>query len=111
MTNQQIIDNILKYEIHFHFSKSWWHGWQKVNKKNTKAELFFNIHDSNFLSDDQKKSLIQVAGHRVHHHEGILILTDKEERLQYQNKKKVTKHFIILLNEALNMPIRNNLLF
>jgi len=53
-----------------------------MNKRNTKAELYFNVHDSRFLTPEQKQRLIGYAGHHMHHGEGILILTDQEERLQ-----------------------------
>ncbi|NCO98169.1 aminoacyl-tRNA hydrolase, partial [bacterium] len=45
-----MIDAILQKEVHFHFSKSGGHGGQNVNKRETKAELYFNIHDSDFLT-------------------------------------------------------------
>ncbi len=69
MNNQDIIDAILQKEVHFHFSKSGGHGGQNVNKRETKAELYFNIHDSDFLTPEQKQRLIDLAGHMVHHEE------------------------------------------
>lgn len=99
-----IIDAILAREVHFHFSKSSGPGGQNVNKRETKAELYFNIHDSNSLSFEQKQRLIDIAGHMVHHEEGILIMTCKEERYQNANKEKVIHHFRQLLNEALTEP-------
>lgn len=104
MNNEQIIEQILQREVHFHFSKSWGHGGQNVNKRNTKAELFFNIHDSQYLTAEQKKRLVDIAGHQIHHGEGILIMTCQEERLQYANKEKVIHHFKQLLTEALIEP-------
>jgi ribosome-associated protein len=104
MNNEQIIEQILQREVHFHFSKSWGHGGQNVNKRNTKAELFFNIHDSQYLTWEQKQRLVDIAGHQIHHGEGILIMTCQEERLQYANKEKVIHHFKQLLTEALIEP-------
>ena len=98
------IEMIIKEEVHFHFSKSWWHGGQNVNKRNTKAELYFNVHDSRFLADEQKERLIEYAGNHIHHHEGILILTDQEERFQAANKEKVIHHFRQLLEQAIPAP-------
>lgn len=100
----QILDKILKQEVHFHFSKSGWHGGQNVNKRNTKAELYFNVHDSRFLTPEQKQRLIGYAGHHMHHEAGILILTDQEERLQWQNKEKVIHHFRQLIEQAMPEP-------
>jgi ribosome-associated protein len=63
------IEHILAREVHFHFSKSSGPGGQNVNKRETKAELYFNIHDSNSLTSEQKQRLIDLAGHMVHHEE------------------------------------------
>ncbi len=104
MTNEQIIEDILAREVHFHFSKSGGHGGQNVNKRNTKAELFFNISDSQYLTPEQKQRLIDLAGHQIHHEEGILIVTCQEERLQIANKEKVIHHFRQLLAEAMIIP-------
>ncbi len=99
-----IIDTIIARELHFHFSRSGGHGGQNVNKVATKAELYFNIHDSHFLTDEQKNRVIKLAGHRVHHEETILIMTCQEERFQHANKKKVIHHFRQLLTEAIPEP-------
>jgi len=104
MDFSQTIDNILTHEIYFHFAKSWWHGGQNVNKRETKAELYFNVHDSHSLTDAQKRRLVQVAWHMIHHNEWILIMTDQEERLQVANKEKVIHHFRELLNHILPEP-------
>lgn len=76
-----------------------------MNKRKTKAELYFNVQDSQYLTLEQKERLIAAAGNRVHHGEKILIMTCQEERLQEANKKKVIKHFRQLLMEALITPI------
>lgn len=104
MDIQQTIEAILQKEVHFHFAKSGGHGGQNVNKRNTKAELYFNVHDSEYLDIDQKKRLITLAGNMIHHEEGILIMTCQEERFQNANKEKVIHHFRQLLNEALLEP-------
>jgi len=100
----QAIEKILQQEVHFHFAKSGGHGGQNVNKRNTKAELYFNVHDSRFLTDEQKQRVITLAGNRIHHHEGILILIDQEERFQGANKEKVIHHFKQLLEQAIPEP-------
>lgn len=100
----QIIDQILTKEVHFHFSKSGGHGGQNVNKRNTKAELYFNVHDSIFLTPEQKHRLIELSWNHMHHDEWILILTDQEERFQRANKEKVIHHFRQLLQQAMPQP-------
>lgn len=104
MDAETTIQNIIDRELHFHFSKSGGHGGQNINKRNTKAELYFNIHDSQHLTPEQKEKLITLAGQMVHHHEGILIMTCQEERYQHANKEKVLHHFNQLLAEALIEP-------
>lgn len=104
MDIQKTIEVILQKEVHFHFTKSGGHGGQNVNKRNTKAELFFNIHDSQYLTPEQKQRLIALAGHQIHHEEWILIMTCQEERFQYANKEKVIHHFRQLLTEAMMLP-------
>jgi len=104
MNSDQIIQNILQHEVHFHFSKSGGHGGQNVNKRMTKAELFFNIHDSHYLTPEQKQRLVELWWHQIHHEESILIMTCQEERLQIANKEKVIHHFRQLLNQAIPEP-------
>ena len=76
-----------------------------MNKRKTKAELYFNVQDSQYLTPEQKERIITTAGNRVHHEEKILIMTCQEERLQEANKKKVINHFRQLLMEALATPV------
>jgi len=98
---ENIVEDILAHEVHFHFSKSGGHGGQNVNKRNTKAELYFNIHDSQRLTFAQKEKLVDLGAHMIHHQEWILIMTCSEERYQNANKQKVIHHFKQLLWEAL----------
>ena len=100
-----IIDQILQQEVRFDFAKSWWHGGQNVNKRETKAELYFDIHNSRFLNDQQKQRLIKLAGKKqIHHEQGELIMICQEERYQNANKQKVIHHFRQLLQQAFIQP-------
>lgn len=102
----QIIQSIVDHELHFQFAKSSGKWWQNVNKRETKAELFFNIQSSVYLNDRQKKRLIALSGNFVHHEDTLLILTCQEERYQLANKEKVLHHFRMLLAKALPEPIK-----
>ncbi len=104
MLSDTKIQKILVQEVHFHFSKSGGHGWQNVNKRKTKAELYFNIDESSFLSQEEKDRLKKLSGNFVHHHSSTLILTCQEERYQHANKTKVSHHFIQLLHKAVETP-------
>ena len=104
MDTQSTIENVLTREVHFHFSKSGGHGGQNINKRNTKAELYFNVHDSQYITFEQKQRLVDIAGQMIHHQEGILIMTCQEERYQHANKEKVIHHFTQLIREACIEP-------
>ncbi len=102
----QVIQAIIDHELHFQFTKSSGKWGQNVNKRETKAELFFNIQTSIYLNDRQKKRLIALWGNFVHHDASTLILTCQEERYQLANKEKVIHHFRALLTKALPEPIK-----
>lgn len=104
MDNSNIIDEILDKEVYFHFAKSGGKWGQNVNKRETKAELYFNIYDSKYLTPGQKQRLIIIWGNSVHHDEHILIMTNQEERYQEANKEKVIHHFRQLLETILPEP-------
>lgn len=104
MDFSKIIDAILDKEVYFHYAKSGGKWGQNVNKRETKAELYFNIQDSKYLNNKQKQRLIIMGWHRVHHEEHILIMTCQEERLQEANKEKVIHHFRQLLQDILPEP-------
>lgn len=98
------IQKILDHEVYFRFSKSWGAGGQNINKRETKAELYFNIQTTQYLTPAQQKRLIALAGNMVHHGENILIMTCQEERLQKANKEKVIAHFTQLVSAAMVEP-------
>ena len=104
MALSEIIHNIIQNELSFQDSKSWGHGGQNINSRNTKVALIFDIQKSQFLVEEQKKRLIDLAGKQVHHNGSTLIMVCQEERYQYMNKKKVIEHFTKLLGEALVEP-------
>jgi protein subunit release factor B len=92
------INHILQQELSFHFTHSSGHGGQNINKRKTKAELYFNIDQSHYLSDIQKQHLKQIAANKIHHNSSILILTNQEHRSQHANKQELIKHFTDILH-------------
>ncbi|NOZ44408.1 MAG: aminoacyl-tRNA hydrolase [bacterium] len=104
MDIEQILNTLIKKEVYFHFSNAHGHGGQNINKRKTKAELYFNVRDSHLLSEEQKDLIVEKSGHRIHHHEHILIFTCQEERYQKANKIKVIHHFKEFLRTILIKP-------
>jgi len=99
---QACIKKVIEHELEFKTARSWWNGWQNVNKVETKVQLFFNIQDSKYLDQNQKEKIITHAHHKqLHHDNSILEFECQEERTQWKNKDKVIKEFIQFLNEAL----------
>jgi len=87
---------IITHEIRYTHSKSGWHWGQKVNKKQTKAEGYFDISDCDLLDADQKKRLSEIYHNHVSKN-GVLRLTCQEQRNYHQNLVILKKHFSQLL--------------
>ncbi|MBP7061435.1 aminoacyl-tRNA hydrolase [Patescibacteria group bacterium] len=100
----QIIQHIIDHEIFFQFSKSGGKGGQNVNKRETKAELYFDLDASTVLSLRQKQR-VRTSAHAYIHGTQI-IMTCQEERYQGANKQKVLTRFCELLTKALPEPIK-----
>jgi ribosome-associated protein len=78
-------------------------GGQHVNKVATRIELYFNIIESNFLSEEQKQKLKLKLKNKLNR-EGELRIIASSERSQYQNKKLAITKFINLISSALVDP-------
>jgi len=90
-------------ELQFKTSRSSGKGGQHVNKVSTKVELRFDIINSQLLSDEEKKRLLQKLKNRINK-EGILQIASDKERSQLANKKAVIEKFYALLTKALKVP-------
>ncbi len=98
---KDIIDAIIHNFVHYGHSKSWWHGGQKVNKKQTKAELYFDINSCDLMSDE-KKDLMRKVYHNWINKEDVLHMSSSEERHFHRNQEIVTKHFHTLVENILD---------
>lgn len=87
-------------ELHFKTSRSGGKGGQHVNKTESRVELFFNVQNSQILTEEQKQLIFERMGNRITQ-EGYLHLAVDADRSQLKNKKTVIEKFYQLLEQAL----------
>ncbi len=98
-----ISKELLLNELTFKAVRSSGSGGQNVNKVSTKVELRFDIENSEFLTEEDKKRIAKKLKNRISN-EGILIITSDTERTQLRNKNNAIEIFFELLEEALKKP-------
>ncbi|MCA0131511.1 alternative ribosome rescue aminoacyl-tRNA hydrolase ArfB [Winogradskyella alexanderae] len=87
-------------ELTFNAIRSSGSGGQHVNKVATKIVLFFDLNNSSFLDENDKRRLHSFLSNRINK-EGILILSSGQSRSQLKNKTLVTRRFISLIKQGL----------
>ena len=95
-------DQIIK-ELQFKAVRSSGAGGQNVNKVSTKIELFFDLNNSDALSDTEKERLLLKLSHRLTKENKLLLQCD-ESRSQHKNKALVIKRFLQTIEIALKVP-------
>ena len=90
-------------ELEFKAVRSSGAGGQHVNKVSSKIELYFDLLNSNSLSDTEKELLLKNLSSRLTK-QGVLILSNSESRSQHTNKENVIKHFFSVLKKGLVVP-------
>lgn len=75
-------------------------GGQHVNKVSSRVQLFFDVRNSNGLSDEEKILVQHKLKNRLTD-EGVLLLDVQEDRTQLRNKKIALQKLQELLTEAL----------
>ncbi|GAB4134396.1 MAG: alternative ribosome rescue aminoacyl-tRNA hydrolase ArfB [Bacteroidia bacterium] len=75
-------------------------GGQHVNKVSTKMELAFDIAGSSVLDDETKSKLLTRLSGKISK-DGLLRITEDSERSQHENRIKIIKKFLRLLENAL----------
>jgi len=98
------IESLIK-ELQFKAVRSSGAGGQHVNKVSSKVEVYFDIINSNALSQTEKELLLKNLTSKLSK-EGILILSSSESRSQHANKEKVVKRLLTLLENNLKAPTK-----
>jgi ribosome-associated protein len=98
----------LHTELIFEAVRSGGPGGQNVNKVATKVELRFDIVNSNILSEDQKRVLLEKLTNKITT-EGVLFLYHQTERSQLANREKIIRKFNKLIENTLKEPKKRKL--
>jgi protein subunit release factor B len=88
-------------QLSFQFSTSQWNGGQNVNKRETKAQWFFDIENSDLLNPRQKQKLQKKYAQYTYQDGKLLLITNQESRTQKANKEAVIKRFLEIINDVL----------
>ncbi len=96
---------IPRSEIRFQFSRSGGPGGQNVNRRQTRAELLFDLQNSPSLSKEQRARLLKRLANKIDR-AGILHVVAHSRRSQLRNRQKATKRFVQLLRRGLQIPRR-----
>jgi ribosome-associated protein len=83
-------------EFTFTTSRSSGPGGQNVNKVNSRVTLFFNVSDSQLLSEEEKAILFKKLANKLDK-EGTLQIDSQNSRSQLENKKSVIRKFYKLI--------------
>ncbi len=95
------LENLIK-ELIFKAVRSSGAGGQHVNKVSSKIVLTFDVLNSEYLTDDEKKILLKNLKTRLSK-ETILTLTCSESRSQHRNKEIAIKRFLELITNNLKV--------
>ena len=90
-------------ELKFKAVRSSGAGGQHVNKVSSKIELFFDLQNSNSVTDEEKELLLKKLQSKLTK-DGFILLQCDESRSQHKNKEIVIKRFIKLITQSLKIP-------
>ena len=95
MNRQTFIDQLV-----FQYSTSQGKGGQNVNKRETKAQWFFDIQQTNLLNERQKQKLKTKYRQYVNQDENTLLIANQEFRTQKANKEAVINRFLDIIEDV-----------
>jgi ribosome-associated protein len=95
-TTEDIKERKLIKECVFKTARSGGAGGQNVNKVETKVELWFNIAESELLSDEEKEILLHKL-HKKLEKETTIHLQEQTDRTQLKNKELLKEKFYKLI--------------
>ena len=101
-TLNDIIERELIKECVFKTARSGGKGGQNVNKVETKVELWFNILESQKLTEDEKALLLKKLANKLDK-ENVLHLQEQSDRTQLKNKELLISKFYKLVLQALKV--------
>lgn len=90
-------------ELEFRFSRSGGPGGQRVNRRETRVELLFDIQHSPSLNDAQRARLLTRLASHIDS-EGILRIVATTYRSQLRNREEALERFVQLLRRGLHVP-------
>lgn len=90
-------------EVDFQYSRSSGPGGQKVNKTETRVELFWNFGDSPLFTDEQKQRLYNKCSNRINK-QGYLQFYSDQFRSRDRNKAECLSHLYEAIEKALTKP-------
>lgn len=97
--NKKIKSRLFDSEFEIQASRSGGPGGQNVNKVNSKIQLFFDVHNSQVLSEEEKTILLSKWENKLDN-EGKIMFQSQEKRSQLQNKELAIRKFYDALLKA-----------
>ncbi|WP_282856239.1 alternative ribosome rescue aminoacyl-tRNA hydrolase ArfB [Pseudoclavibacter helvolus] len=89
-------------ELGWRFSRSSGPGGQHVNTTDSRVELSWNIGESQVLTDDRRRVLLERLEKRLV--DGVLTVTSSERRSQLRNREAALEKLAGLVREGLAPP-------
>ena len=94
--------NILQNELEFSAVRSGGPGGQHANKVSSKVVLFFDIKNSQALSEHEKERLLDKLSSKLNKKDQLMLTCD-ESRSQHKNKQIAINRLLVLLESGLKI--------